>query len=149
MINTVRLLAYPLIGTDMTRLMSSSVLDFIHARCVRFQNFAYSVLKYDRSIHVPLCLECCTTPDSVYHKLFECKSTELDTTVVELRKQLESVSIYEFNFHIPLLFTDDRFTRNSFFQLIETICQESAFDDELLTHTYKKCKGKKTAPSAS
>ena len=49
MVDTMLLLSCPIIGRDCTRLMSSNIMDFLHGRCVRFQNFAYSVLKYDKS----------------------------------------------------------------------------------------------------
>ena len=89
MVDTMQLLSCPIISRECTRMQSSSIMDFLHGRCVRFQNFAYSVLKYDRCKMTPICLECCTLPDSVYHKLYECEAYKGDSqTILDLRKQL-------------------------------------------------------------
>ena len=148
MVDTMQLLSCPIIGRECTRLKSSNIMDFLHGRCVRFQNFAYSVLKYNKSMLAPICLECCTLPDSVYHKLYECEAYSDCETVKDLRKQLEEVAKYEFNHHLPLIFTYDRTLRGTFFALADTVCKESMFDDEFLTHTWKK-KVKETKPKES
>ena len=66
--------SYPLFCRNESRLDNTNMADFLHGRCLRFQNFALSVLKTDKSNQVPWCHECCSAPDSVYHKVFECEN---------------------------------------------------------------------------
>ena len=71
------------------------------------RTFFFSVLKYDKSKFVPLCLECSSSPDSVYHKILECQSYSCNEEIVDLRSQLTSLKELEVNFHLRLLFSDD------------------------------------------
>ena len=41
------------------RIDNVNLADFLHGRSLRFQNFAHSVLKADKSKYFPHCLECC------------------------------------------------------------------------------------------
>ena len=65
-VNTKNVVENPLIARYNSRYQGTNLLDFLHDRCLRFQNFVFSVLKYKKSKFVPLCLECSSSPDSVY-----------------------------------------------------------------------------------
>ena len=70
--DTKNVVENPLIARHNSRYQGTNLLDFLHGRCLRFQNFVFSVLKYDKSKFVPLkCLECSSSPDSVYHTQVE------------------------------------------------------------------------------
>ena len=133
LVNTQNVLRNPLVLKSNSRYHSSNLLDFLHGRCLRFQNFAFSVLKYDKSSLVPLCLECSILPDSVYHKLFECQVYSRD--VIALRDQLSHLKDLEFNFHLKIIFSDELDIRKAFFDLVLLVCEESSFKDDLLIMT--------------
>ena len=131
-VKTHNILQHPLVARYNSRYQSTNLLDFLHGRCLRFQNFAFSVLKYDKSKFVPLCLECATSPDSIYHKIFECQSYCSNSDIVKLRNELQNIQEFEVNFHLKILFSDDLYTRKIFFSLVQLICKESKFKDEYL-----------------
>ena len=56
-VHTKNLVENPLIARHNSRYQGTNLLDFLHGRCLRFQNFVFSVLKFDKSKFVPLCLE--------------------------------------------------------------------------------------------
>ena len=58
---------------------------------------------YIKIVHAPICLECCITPDSPHHQVFECPNFQ-----TEFRSSLaSSIGNLETNFHLPLLFHTD------------------------------------------
>ena len=132
LVKTQNVLTNPLVVRYNSRYQSTNLLDFLHGRCLRFQNFVFSVLKYDKSAIVPLCLECSTFPDSVYHKIFEC--AYYSNEVIALRNQLSCLRQLEVNFHLQLVFGndygDDMDIRSIFYDLVNLICKESTFKDD-------------------
>ena len=82
------------------RLQNTQIADYLHGHCLRFQDFAFSVEKADKSLFAPICIECGILPDSPYHQLMEC--TSFDSTYRS--NIMEDLASYETNFHIPLLF---------------------------------------------
>ena len=120
----------PLIARYNSRYQGTNLLDFLHGRCLRFQNFVFSVLKYDKSKFVPHFLECSSSPDSVYHKIFECQSYSSNEEIVDLKSQLTSLKELEVNFHHRLLFSDNLSFRLKKFNLVQLICKESKFKGE-------------------
>ena len=131
-VNTKNVVENPLIARHNSRYQGTNLLDFLHGRCLRLQNFVFSVLKYDKSKFVPLCLECSSSSDSVYHKIFECQSYSSNEEIVDLRSQLTSLKELKVNFHLQLLFSDDLSFRKIFLNLVQLICRESKFKDEYL-----------------
>ena len=113
----------------MSRQNSSQVLDFVHGRYLRFQDFSFSYLQYERSLTFPNCLECGQLPDSAYHKLFECSAMQ---DVEGLREELRVISSYEMNFHLPLIFSKDNQLKSNFRKLVSAIVEQCLFGDELL-----------------
>ena len=93
-VNTKNVVENPLITRYNSRYQGTNLLYFLHGRCLRFQNFVFSVLKYGKSKFVPLFLECSSSPDSVNDKIFECQSNE---EMVDLRSQLTSLKELEVN----------------------------------------------------
>ena len=99
-INTVNATRNPIFHRHEKRSDNTELADFLHGHCLRFQDFAYSVLKADKSVHAPICLECAVLPDSPHHKIFEC-----DNFQSEHRNQLQvQIGHLETNFHLPILF---------------------------------------------
>ena len=82
------------------RLQNTQIADYLHGHCLRFQDFAFSVEKANKSLFAPICIECGILPDSPYHQLMEC--TSFDSTYRS--NIMEDLASYETNFHIPLLF---------------------------------------------
>ena len=119
----------PVVSRSMTRQTSSYVLDFIHGRSLRFQDFAFSYLHWDRSTSVPVCLECGQLPDSPSHKLFECEAV---TGVDDLRQRLKDISAFEVNYHLAMVFCKDREVMYAFRELVAKIVEQSVFGDNLL-----------------
>ena len=122
-------LEFPVVSRSMTRQSSSYVLDFMHGRSLRFQDFTFSYLHWDRSTSVPVCLECGQLPDSPSHKLFECDAV---TGVEDLRERLKDISAFEVNYHLALVFCKDREVKYAFRELVDIIVEQSVFDDNLL-----------------
>ena len=125
-------LSKPLITRYNSQYQGTTLLDFLHFRCHRFQNFVFSVLNYDKSKFVPLCFECSFSPDSVYHEILECQFYSSNEEIVDLRRQLTSLKELEVNFHLRILCSDDLSYRKVFFNLVQLICRESKFKDEYL-----------------
>ena len=48
-VNTKNVVENPLITRYNSRYQGTHLLYFLHGRCLRFQNFVFSVLKYDKS----------------------------------------------------------------------------------------------------
>ena len=134
-VNTACVISNPLVLRSDSRISSSNLMDFLHGRCVRFQNFAFSVLKYDKSVETPICLECAALPDSVFHKVFECSS--YSERVQHFRESLSEIGHLEHNFHLKIIFTEDKTLRKAFFDLVQAICSESCFEDDFLTRPEK------------
>ena len=145
-INTHNVMQEPLFSRSDSRLDNTNMADFLHGRCLRFQNFAFSVLKADKSLHAPLCLECMQLPDSVHHKIFECSNFESE----ERSALLDEIGNLETNFHIPLIFglleenmdnelvfISPKESRKLFQRQVKNICCNSSFKDELLTRIDK------------
>ena len=129
---------------------NTNLTDFLHGHSLRFQDFTYSVLKANKDVHVPLCLECTTNPDSPHHQLFECPNLQS-----EARSSLAmSIGSLETNFHLPIIFhtgisraTNMTIlengaispacsiceTRKDFKKLVQYVCEQSDFQDELLS----------------
>ena len=129
-VNTKTISLAPLLNRSLTREESTSYLDFIHGHNLRFQNFAYSYLQYDTSVTVPTCLECGLLPDSPYHKVFECISVG---GVSRLRQDLNPIAIYELNFRIPLIFSNDPNIKRKFRTLVSEVLESCTLEDNLLT----------------
>ena len=129
-VNTKEVSLAPLLNRSLSREESTSYLDFIHGHNLRFQNFAFSYLQYDSSVAVPTCLECGLLPDSPYHKVFECTSVG---GVSRLRQDLSSISKYELNFRIPLIFCSDPNIKRKFRALVREVLESCTFEDNLLT----------------
>ena len=128
-INSEAFLDFPIVPRNMSRQNSSQVLDFVHGRSLRFQDFSFSYLRYERSLTVPNCLECGQLPDSAFHKLFECTAVR---DVEGLRDELRDISSYEMNFHLPLIFSQDKQLKSNFRKLVRAVVEQSMFGDELL-----------------
>ena len=150
-VDTYQALKNPLFKRNESRIDNSNLADFLHGHCLRFQDFAYSVLKANKDIHTPLCLDCSMKPDSVHHKLFDCSNFQSDSRI-----NLEaSVGKLETNYHLPLIFhtendenirrttvsiSEDTVTfscnicvaREELKNQISIICDQSLFGDELL-----------------
>lgn len=160
-IDTYQALKNPLFKRNEKRINNSNLMDFLHGHCLRFQDFTYSVLKADKGIHIPLCLDCSMKPDSVHHKLFECSSFQSES-----RNNLEaSVGKLETNYYLPLIFhtankEDSRIAtspedtispfscniciaREDLRSQISIICEKSLFGDELLEKGGYKNKSRK------
>ena len=120
------------------RIENTHLADFLNGHCIRFQDFAFSYLKADKSRHVPMCLECCQYPDSVQHKVFECSLFDTEDRVY-LR---ETIGHLEHNFHIGIIFAKADHDRKdilaAFCRQAEIICEQSAFKDELLTQSQQR-----------
>ena len=129
LINSEATLDFPIVPRNMSRQTSSQVLDFVHGRSLRFQDFSFSYLHYERSLTVPNCLECGQLPDSTFHKLFECTAIR---DVEGLREELKVISSYEMNFHLPLIFSKDKQVKSDFRKLVRAVIEQSLFGDELL-----------------
>ena len=129
-VNTKNVVENPLVARHNSQYQGTDILVFLHGRCLRFQNFVFSVPKYNKSKFVPLCLQCSSSPDSVYHKIFECQSYSSNEEIVNLRSQLTSIKELLVNFYLRLLFSDDLSFRKVFFNLVQFICRESKFKDE-------------------
>ena len=114
---------------DLAKITRFTVLDFVHGRSLRFQDFSFSYLQYERSLTVPNCLECGQLPDSTFHKLFECTAIR---DVEGLREELRVISSYEMNFHLPLMFSKDKQVKSNFRKLVRAVIEQSLFGDELL-----------------
>ena len=133
------------------RIFDTSLADFIHGHCLRFQDFAFSVLKADKTVHIPFCVECGLMPDSPYHQIFECVSFQ------SYHRDILATSIgnLEVNFHIPLIFnqeeesvrqvlqyqrelglsgqyTDTELSRICFKKQVQHICSTYQFGDQFL-----------------
>ena len=135
------------------RLQNTQIADYLHGHCLRFQDFAFSVEKANKSLFAPICIECGILPDSPYHQLMEC--TSFDSTYRS--NIMEDLASYETNFHIPLLFnkindmnmlsalrsvgiygnadlfTDASVIRDNFCKQVELICCTSSFSDQILS----------------
>ena len=127
----------PLFQRKDIRINNTNLADFLHGHCLRFQNFAFSYLKADKSMHAPLCLECCMAPDSVHHKVFECSMFDS-----EHRNYLqEKVGSLEHNFHLAVIFAkpeDRKELQASLSCQIDHICQSSSFKDDLLIQPQRR-----------
>eukprot|EP00116_Pleurobrachia_bachei_P009472 sb/3469734/ len=115
-------LDFPIVPRNMSRQNSSQVLDFVHGRSLRFQDFSFSYLRYERSLTVPNCLECGQLPDSAFHKLFECTAVR---DVEGLRDELRDISSYEMNFHLPLIFSQDKQLKSNGRKLMRAVVEQS------------------------
>ena len=134
------------------RIDDTQLADFIHGHCLRFQDFTFSVQKADKTLHIPICIECGRLPDSPFHQLMECE--KFDSSY---RAQLEEVfGKFEINFHIPILFdkipenpdspvrviqaglgmepqsTDASAVRKALRKQVRHICETSSFADQIL-----------------
>ena len=149
-VNSLNSLKDPLFERHEKRLDNVNLADFLHGHCLRFQDFTYSVQKADKTVHAPICLECCTTPDSPHHQVFECPNFQ-----TEFRSSLApSIGNLETNFHLPMLFHTDPNkksditvsdsgaisvnctlceARKALKQQVKIICEQSHFKDDLLT----------------
>ena len=149
-INCLNLFKEPLFKRHDKRMENTNLTDFLHGHSLRFQDFTYSVLKANKDVHVPLCLECTTNPDSPHHQLFECPNLQS-----EARSSLAmSIGSLETNFHLPIIFhtgisraTNMTIlengaispacsiceTRKDFKKLVQYVCEQSDFQDELLS----------------
>ena len=149
-------MAFPLFKRQDNRVDNTTLADFLHGHCLRFQDFTYSVLKANKSVHVPLCLECSIKPDSVHHKIFECVNFESS-----FRNNLAVlIGNLETNFHLPIIFhtqfdetvnaiiSEDHglcklncnmcSAREDLKQQISLICDNSMFGDDMLQKNYEK-----------
>ena len=150
-INTLNAMKDPLFKRHDKRIDNTNLVDFLHGHCLRFQDFTYSVLKADKSIHTPLCLECSVKPDSVHHKLFECDNFQSDS-----RNNLNAlVGNLETNFYLPIIFhtkinessdemipfedSGDTFptcniceARKELIKQVSLVCNQSSFGDDML-----------------
>ena len=153
-INSLNSLKEPLFKRHESRIDNTNLADFLHGHSLRFQDFTYSVLKANKNLHAPLCLECTASPDSPHHQLFECQKLQS-----EYRHSLTtSVGNLETNFHLPIIFHTDIYdktpniyvtedgtisstcglceTRKTLKHLVKDVCGQSQFQDELLsTHS--------------
>ena len=150
-INSYNSLKDPLFKRHESRIDNTNLADFLHGHSLRFQDFTYSVLKANKNLHVPLCLECTLNPDSPHHQLFECPNFQFED-----RQSLNtSVGNLETNFHLPIIFHTDIYnktpnvtvaedgdilftcaickTRKAIKDLVKQLCKESQFQDELLS----------------
>ena len=149
-INCLNLFKEPLFKRHDNRMENTNLTDFLHGHSLRFQDFTYSFLKANKNVHVPLCLECTTSPDSPHHQLFECPNFQS-----EARSSLAmSIGSLETNFHLPIIFhtgisraTNMTIlengaispacsiceTRKDFKKLVQYVCEQSDFQDELLS----------------
>jgi hypothetical protein len=140
----------PLFKGQDKRIDNTNMADFLHGHSLRFQDFTYSVLKVNKDVHAPLCLECTIKSDSPHHQLFECP--EFNS---EFRSDLSTlVGNLETNFHLPIIFHSDSINtgsvtfmedgtisfkckpckaRKAFKSQVKFICENSQFRDELLT----------------
>ena len=141
-----------LFSRNSSRIADTRIADFLHGHCLRFQDFTFSVLKANRDLVVPLCLECGLLPDSPYHQVLECTSFQSSySDALNL-----SIGKFETNFHIPLIFDQEdesipqvamlynelgilscygtaELSRINFKNQIQFICATSQFGDQLLT----------------
>ena len=67
-------------------LQNTQLADYLLGHCLRFQGFAFSVEKANKSLFAPICIEC-TSFDSTYRSNI-----------------MEDLASYETNFQIPPLF---------------------------------------------
>ena len=140
----------PLFKRQDKRIDNTNMADFLHGHSLRFQDFTYSVLKVNKDVHAPLCLECTIKSDSPHHQLFECPKFNS-----EFRSDLSTlVGNLETNFHLPIIFHSDSINtgsatfmedgtislkckpceaRKAFKSQVKFICENSQFRDELLT----------------
>ena len=93
---------------------------------------SYSRTLFSLSLNMTSQNVCSSSPDSVYHKIFECQSYSSNEEIVDLRSQLTSLKELEVNFHLRIFFSDDLRFRKIFFNLVQLICRESKFKDEYL-----------------
>ena len=169
-VNTANALRHTLFQRHEKRIDNTNVADFLHGHCLRFQDFVYSVLKVNKSIHAPICIECTLAPDSPHHKIFECTSFQSD-----FRSQLSSqIGNLETNFHLPIIFhtvfdtvsdtnldiqnTNEVHTNNyqnlstcnvctvvkCLKNQISTICSQSMFGDDMLNKVQPSVKKQRT-----
>ena len=149
-VRTVNVVKAPLFHRDDRRIDNTNLADFLHRRCLRFQDFAFSVLKADKTKEVPLCLDCLTLPDSPCHKIFECINNIASTPRGFLTDNLHHL---ETNFHLIVIFglrepdletctlrEIEQFDpetindiRRELKLIIKYICKNSNFGDTLLT----------------
>ena len=143
----------PLFTRDEKRIDNTNIADFLHGHCNRFQNFVHSVLKVDKSKHLPFCLECCQLPDSPSHKLFECCNIPDSSLRMESMMSIKHLGT---NYHLEIIFgspevdlsdlsvllsinlfelihKDSKAVRTDFKRLVKDICKYSMFGDSLLT----------------
>ena len=127
-IRTENRMSLPLFSRSNKRYMDTQLADFLHGRCLRFQNFAHSILKIDKRVHFPFCLECCSGPDSPSHKIFEC--TEIPDSSLRTKniKDLQQLST---NFHLQILFGDPHPDEVPWEELMEKALLD---DDETLSN---------------
>lgn len=144
-VNTFNAIQNPLFRRHDKRMDNTNLADFLHGHCLRFQDFAYSVLKADKALHAPICLECMEQTDSVHHKIFECPHFMSEAR----NRLLTEIGVLETNFHLPLIFgspnlptihTSAGNTRKHFAKQVSLICNNSMFGDELLHKTFRKKK---------
>ena len=149
-INSLNALKNPLFKRHENRIDNTNFADFLHGHSLRFQDFTYSVLKANKTLHAPLCLECTTRPDSPHHQLFECPNFQSES-----RNHLyAAIGILETNFHLPIIFHTDNNrnatlnvmedgtishtcplceTRQAFKHQVKLVCEKSQFQDEFLS----------------
>ena len=134
MIDTYMIMKVPLLTRALDRASSTYILDFVHGRSLRFQDFAYSYMRSHGAIGtstaIPYCLECGILPDSPYHKLFKCTSMGVVTST---REQLHGISTFESNFHIPLIFNCNSNIKSKFRYLVKLTLDSCIFAENLLT----------------
>lgn len=107
------------------RIDDTNMLDFLHGRCLRFQNFKKSVTKDITASSI--CLDCNEDDDSPFHKLFICeqfKGNFRDNLINQLKP--ENVAFYL----IKVIFTTERDVAIAFKNQVKNICATSLFNDE-------------------
>ena len=113
----------PLLSRSDSRVNNTDLLDFIHGRSKRFQNFRKTV---SNSITSAICLDCKSEEDSPQHKLFYCpifNGSQRDAFISEI--DLE----YATDYKLKLLFSKEQSIRVSFRHLVKYICEKSEHDD--------------------
>ena len=123
-IQTFMLYHQPLFRRTDHREENCYITDFLHGRCLRFRNFEKTI-KGDCD---STCQDCLLQEDSSYHKLFECHvfCCEERSHILSLVNNTD----LQKNYHLQILFTDNKDIRQSFVKLVNYICRTSQHGDQ-------------------
>ena len=123
LVDTIITYKMPLLSRFDTREDNTNLLDFLHGRSLRFQNFKSSV---GADVISNICLDCEREPDSPEHKLFFCPTFEGQDRATFLDEiDLEYASDYK----LAVCFSNNQGIRKEFRRLVRHICRSSIHSD--------------------